>query len=40
LPQLIGLALGFSEKDLGMQRHVVSTESILQHVKEPVVAGV
>jgi succinate dehydrogenase / fumarate reductase cytochrome b subunit len=28
LPQLIGLALGFSPKELGMQRHVISPKNI------------
>ena len=30
LPQLLGLAMGMSEKDLGMQRHIVSTNSVLE----------
>ncbi|MFQ5795932.1 MAG: CoB--CoM heterodisulfide reductase iron-sulfur subunit B family protein [Candidatus Bipolaricaulia bacterium] len=30
LPQLVGLALGFSPKELGMNRHVVSTASVLE----------
>lgn len=29
LPQLVGLALGISPKELGLSRHVVSTESLL-----------
>jgi succinate dehydrogenase / fumarate reductase, cytochrome b subunit len=30
LPQLIGLALGLSPKDLGLERHIVSTQPVLQ----------
>lgn len=30
LPQLIGLAMGFSSKELGMSRHLVSTEGLLR----------
>ncbi|MEM7579545.1 MAG: CoB--CoM heterodisulfide reductase iron-sulfur subunit B family protein [Mastigocoleus sp.] len=30
LPQLIGLALGIPPKDLGLQRHVVSTKGLLE----------
>jgi succinate dehydrogenase / fumarate reductase cytochrome b subunit len=26
LPQLVGLALGFEPKELGMKRHIASTE--------------
>ncbi len=33
LPQLIGLALGFSPKDLGMERHVVPALDVLTHVR-------
>ena len=30
LPQLIALALGVSPKELGLQRHIVSTSSVLE----------
>jgi succinate dehydrogenase / fumarate reductase, cytochrome b subunit len=30
LPQLIGLALGIDPKTLGLDRHIVSTQSVLQ----------
>jgi len=30
LPQLVGLALGLSPQDLGLERHVVSTEPVLE----------
>ncbi len=30
LPQLVGLALGFSEEELGMRRHLVSTQGIVK----------
>jgi succinate dehydrogenase / fumarate reductase cytochrome b subunit len=30
LPQLLGLAMGFSPKTLGLQRHIVSTKSVLE----------
>lgn len=33
LPQLIGLALGFDEKELELQRHIVSTEPVARRVK-------
>ena len=29
LPQLVGLALGFSPRDMGLQRHIVSTEDVV-----------
>jgi len=28
LPQLVGLALGFTPKEMNLQRHLVSTKSI------------
>ncbi len=32
LPQLIGLAMGVSPKDLGLQRHIISPERLLEKV--------
>ena len=32
LPQLIGLALGLSPRDMGLQRHIISTRSVLDKV--------
>jgi succinate dehydrogenase / fumarate reductase cytochrome b subunit len=39
LPQLVGLALGLSPKELGMQRHVVKPSSVIDWTTS-VVAGV
>ena len=33
LPQLVGLALGFNEKEMELQRHIVSTEAVSRKVK-------
>lgn len=33
LPQLVGLALGFDEKEMELQRHIVSTEPVARRVK-------
>jgi succinate dehydrogenase / fumarate reductase cytochrome b subunit len=33
LPQLVGLALGFDEKEMDLQRHIVSTEPVARKVK-------
>jgi succinate dehydrogenase / fumarate reductase cytochrome b subunit len=33
LPQLLGLAMGMSEKELGLQRHIVSTKEIVRKVE-------
>jgi succinate dehydrogenase / fumarate reductase cytochrome b subunit len=33
LPQLVGLALGFDEKEMELQRHIVSTEPVARKVK-------
>jgi succinate dehydrogenase cytochrome b subunit len=33
LPQLLGLALGFDEKEMELQRHIVSTEPVARKVK-------
>jgi succinate dehydrogenase / fumarate reductase cytochrome b subunit len=32
LPQLLGLAMGMSEKELGLQKHIVSTKDIVRRV--------
>ena len=32
LPQLIALALGVSPKELGLERHIVSTKPILERL--------
>ncbi len=32
LPQLIGLALGLSPRDMGLQRHIISTRAVLDKV--------
>ena len=37
LPQLVGLALGFEPKELGMRRHIASTEWVEGRL-EPVAA--
>jgi succinate dehydrogenase / fumarate reductase cytochrome b subunit len=34
LPQLLGMALGFEPKELGMNRHVVSTKDVVEKVRE------
>jgi succinate dehydrogenase / fumarate reductase cytochrome b subunit len=39
LPQLVGLALGLSPKELGMARHVVKPTAVIDW-SEAVVAGV
>ena len=36
LPQLLGLAMGFSPRELGMGRHVVPALDVLEQVREPV----
>lgn len=33
LPQLLGLAMGMSEKELGLQKHIVSTKEIVRKVE-------
>jgi succinate dehydrogenase / fumarate reductase cytochrome b subunit len=38
LPQLVGLALGFEPKQLGMRKHIASTEWVEQRLTEPVAA--
>jgi succinate dehydrogenase / fumarate reductase cytochrome b subunit len=38
LPQLVGLALGFEPKQLGMRKHIASTEWVEQRLAEPVAA--
>jgi succinate dehydrogenase / fumarate reductase, cytochrome b subunit len=35
LPQILGLAMGFSPKELGLGRHVVSALDVLSHVAAP-----
>jgi succinate dehydrogenase / fumarate reductase cytochrome b subunit len=32
LPQLIGLAMGFTPKELGLQRHMVNTEGLAKKI--------
>jgi len=39
LPQLVGLALGLTPKEIGLQRHVVKATSVIDWT-EAVVAGV
>ena len=39
LPQLVGLALGFSAKELGLQKHVVRPTKLIDWT-ETVVAAV
>ena len=39
LPQLVGLALGFEPKELGMSKHVVRTASVEEKLAETAVAG-
>jgi succinate dehydrogenase / fumarate reductase, cytochrome b subunit len=36
LPQLVGLALGFSPKELGMGKHIASTEWVEERLAAPV----
>ena len=38
LPQLIGLALGFEPKQLGMRRHISSTDWVEERLKAPAAA--
>jgi succinate dehydrogenase / fumarate reductase cytochrome b subunit len=38
LPQLVGLALGFKPKELGMGRHIASTKWVEERLAEPVPA--
>jgi len=33
LPQLIGLAMGFKSKELGLSRHLVPTESVVEKIQ-------
>ena len=33
LPQLLGLALGFDEKEMELQRHIVSTEPVSRQLE-------
>jgi len=33
LPQLVGLAMGISPKELGLKRHLISTDSVVEAVK-------
>ena len=37
-PQLIGLALGLEPKELGMDKHAVSTRQVVRKVEEPAAA--
>ena len=34
VPQLIGLAMGISKKELGLQKHIVSTKEVLKKIEE------
>ncbi len=38
LPQLVGLALGFSPRDMGLERHIVSTKAIEEKIGEAAAA--
>jgi succinate dehydrogenase / fumarate reductase cytochrome b subunit len=38
LPQLVGLALGFEPKELGMNKHVVRTEAVEEKLAAPALA--
>ncbi len=40
LPQLIGLALGFNPKDMGLDRHIISTKEVARAVADATPAGV
>jgi succinate dehydrogenase / fumarate reductase cytochrome b subunit len=33
-PQLVGMALGLEPKELGMNKHVVSTKPVLERLQE------
>jgi succinate dehydrogenase / fumarate reductase cytochrome b subunit len=37
LPQMIGLAMGINPKDLGLQRHIISTKSLLNKISKVAV---
>ena len=39
LPQLIGLALGFSPKEMGLERHIISMRAVEEKLAEGAVAG-
>ena len=32
LPQLVGLAMGFEPKELGMPRHIASTDAVVERL--------
>jgi succinate dehydrogenase / fumarate reductase cytochrome b subunit len=34
LPQLVGLALGFSPKEMGLDKHIVSTDDVVKKLEE------
>ena len=38
LPQLVGLALGYEPKQLGMRKHIASTEWVEGRLADPVPA--
>ena len=38
LPQLVGLALGFEPKQLGMSKHIASTRWVEDKLEQPVAA--
>ena len=38
LPQLVGLALGFTPKEMGLARHIVSSQKVEEKIAEVAVA--
>ena len=40
LPQLVGLALGFSPKEMGLGRHIVSVRQVEEKIAEAAAARV
>ena len=35
LPQLIGLAMGLNARDLGLQKHIISTKKVVEKIAAP-----